>query len=406
MLPMDRPAGCLGGGRAAQLLPWHRVSHRRLLGAPVDAGPRWGERFDAVIVPASRPAGQLAVAARAASRGARAIVVLASRGCRAREAQAVLADIAPGVDHVVLDLNGYRLPLTFECDRVAAEHAPWTRDTAPKRNVGLLIAHMMGWSSVLFLDDDVEAPGTRMLQLAHHQVSSGPFASAGWTFDDFPDHSVACHAYRDTGCEHYGEQKAFVGGGGLAVRTSSPTDFFPDVYNEDWLFLTHPLREAAVANLGSLRQKAYNPYEHPSLAGRQEFGDTLAEGIFALLHLDAAGQGRFQEWLTSARYWKEFIEQRRMFLVTVLKMVDDLAESEPAKGWMRSSLDVAHAELESLTHEPFVAWTTAWTRDRERWRAYLRSLPRADTPPSGVPPGALAKLNLHLRVRPLVTARR
>ena len=76
-------------------------------------------------------------------------------------------------------------------------------DQSIKRNLALMLARMLGWSRILFLDDDItELVPSDMCRasglLDTHQA-------VGLHVGGFPDHSVVCHAYRKSG----GEQRAF-----------------------------------------------------------------------------------------------------------------------------------------------------------------------------------------------------
>ena len=82
--------------------------------------------------------------------------------------------------------------------------------------------------------------------------------------------------------EHQG---VFVSGSVLAVDCRVPFGFFPDLYNEDWLFFYRDAAEERLATSGSLaEQLPYDPFADPQRAAGQEFGDVIAEGIYALLH--------------------------------------------------------------------------------------------------------------------------
>ena len=118
-----------------------------------------------------------------------------------------------------------------------------------------------------------------------------------------------CHARREVG----EQQGVFVSGSVLAVDCRVPFDFFPDLYNEDWLFFYRDAAEERLATPGSLaEQLPYDPFADPQRAAGQEFGDVIAEGLYALLHsglgLEAAGK----------EYWKQFLEHRNGVLDDVI----------------------------------------------------------------------------------------
>ena len=110
-------------------------------------------------------------------------------------------------------------------------------------------------------------------QLDRYQV-------AGMIVRDFPDNSVVCHARRDAGLS----QDVFLTGAVLGVHCNSlPLSFFPDIYNEDWFFFAREAASRELRGVGQASQLKYNPYARPDRARREEFGDLLAEGLFALM---------------------------------------------------------------------------------------------------------------------------
>src|SRR4029450_11890877 len=97
----------------------------------------------------------------------------------------------------------------------------------------------------------------------------GLVEAVGWSFEAFADNSVVCHAHRSSG----GRQGAFIGGGGPARRVHEGTPFFPNVYNEDWLFLHDLVARGQVLLAGGLCQLPYDPLEHARPAIPQESRD-------------------------------------------------------------------------------------------------------------------------------------
>ena len=104
-------------------------------------------------------------------------------------------------------------------------------DTSAKRNIGLMLCHMLGWKHVTFLDDDIEIPDPGDLERAAGLLDERNLV--GLFVDGFPDNSVVCHAYRLAG----GPQTSFIGGGAIVVETERTRSFFPDIYNEDWFYM-------------------------------------------------------------------------------------------------------------------------------------------------------------------------
>ena len=83
----------------------------------------------------------------------------------------------------------------------------------------------------------------------------------------------------------------------------APFDFFPDLYNEDWLFFYRDAAAERLATPGSLAEQVpYDPFADPQRAAGQEFGDVIAEGLYALLHSGLGSEAASEE------YWYQFLE--------------------------------------------------------------------------------------------------
>jgi hypothetical protein len=137
--------------------------------------------------------------------------------------------------------------------------------------------------------------------------------------------------------------------------------FFANIYNEDWLFFYD---DAARGRLGSsarkITQLVYDPFADPQRAAWQEFGDVLAEGLYALLD-----RGLGQEQATQ-EYWSDFLRARETFLRAILRRADT------ARWEIRDQLLLSvKAALEcSVTIEPRVleCYIRGWRRDLEHWQ--------------------------------------
>ena len=70
-------------------------------------------------------------------------------------------------------------------------------DVSAKRNLGLLLSHMLRWERVVFLDDDIA--GARPGRSEHGRRTAGTHAAVGLRIHGYPDNSVVCHAFRDAG---------------------------------------------------------------------------------------------------------------------------------------------------------------------------------------------------------------
>jgi hypothetical protein len=235
---------------------------------------------------------------------------------------------------------------------------------------------MLGWNRIFFMDDDIrEIDVAAILDTVSLLGTEGPlgagYRTAAMMVHDFPDNSVVCHARR--AINEY--QDVFVSGSVLAVDTKVPFGFFPDIYNEDWLFF---YRDAAAKRLASssskVRQIPYDPFADPQRAASQEFGDVIAEGLYTLLH---SGRGTES---ADEQYWTAFLSDRNRILERI-KERRHKAKTELRQKILKSVL-AAREQLLEIKPDMCVNYTEAWHGDLEQWRQRLETLPS---------PGSVAK---------------
>ncbi len=70
-------------------------------------------------------------------------------------------------------------------------------DVSIKRNLALMLSHMLRWERVVFLDDDIRVPNPDDLSKAAGLLDT--HAAVGLRVGGFPDNSMVCHAFRDAG---------------------------------------------------------------------------------------------------------------------------------------------------------------------------------------------------------------
>jgi hypothetical protein len=261
--------------------PYHHGSHQSLLWSSADFSLANDRGLDAIIVPTIRPSAYLTeAAALARALGCTLVTLHSGKWTAATEAAQRITD----VDLIAIDVPEparLRLP-SWETSELL-NRTVFTRksDVSAKRNLALVLCHMLGWSRILFLDDDITGLNPDDIRKASGLLDT--HSAVGLHIGGFPDHSVVCHAYLQAG----GRQQSFVGGGALAVELDRSRSFFPDIYNEDWFFLldgTKWLQKIAVT--GEVIQYPYDPFRTADRARAEELGEVLAEGIYWLLDDD------------------------------------------------------------------------------------------------------------------------
>lgn len=282
-----------------------RTEHRK-----VDTGLT----LDAIVVPASRSAENLETAITLARAARSELLILCSHLATAEKvnrvltersfSRAIVIELPNNYGHELLDFNA----LTSIKSELPAACSYYTTNLSTKRNVGLLLSRMVGWRRIFFLDDDIRDIGYPDLQSTVSMLAR--YRTAGMRVTEFPDNSAACHAHRAT----RGAQDVFLSGAALAVDMQHDIGFFPDIYNEDWLFFYDDVASGQIGSSArKITQLRYEPFADPRRAAWQEFGDILAEGLYALLD---RGLGLEH---ASYEYWSDFLHARHSFLKAILR---------------------------------------------------------------------------------------
>jgi hypothetical protein len=366
--------------------PDHHGSHRGLLRSaaevPADA---LDHGVDAVVVPTARPPAYLDEAAALARQLNCALVTLHSK--RWTSAAGAAGRVPADVDLIAIDVpaaDQLNLP-AWETSRLLAGTVFARRtDLSAKRNLALLLSHLLDWSRVLFLDDDITRLNPDDVRRAGSLLAA--YNAVGLNIGGFPDNSVVCHANRETG----GQQQTFVGGGALTVNVRRSRSFFPDIYNEDWFFLLDGDKALQpVAVMGAVRQYPYDPFRSPERARGEELGDVLAEGIYRLLD---QGQSIID---ADTAYWAWYLRHRRKFITGVLQQVVDNGALKPSDSSHRiEALKGALGRLALITPDLCKSYLQAWAADQGSWQRHLAGLPSGVTRQEALAalarPGALA----------------
>lgn len=352
-------------------VPDQSESHAGLLedySGPVSARAR----FDAIVVPTHRPVQRLRASIDLAKRTNRPLIVMCSRAVRQDE-------VIRQANEAKVEVFAFNMPtgnplnIDFATSRdaeISAASPDRNSDLSMKRNIGLVLARLLRWNRLMFLDDDIYRVGQRHVTalaaaLENHKVSA-LIPKRGC-----PDNSVVCHAHRLGG----GTQDVFASASGIGVRCDiSDLAFFPNVYNEDWFFFADEAASHRIKPVGESYQRKYDPYDNPGRAAWEEFGDLLAEGLYARLDIHRG------IWDVDTSYWDDFIERRRKFHQRVTESLNHVKperHDEAAKA--AKSIRAAQDQLEKITPELCMKFMRNWKADLVEWRNYLVGLPHLDT---------------------------
>jgi hypothetical protein len=320
---------------------------------------------EAIIVPTNRPYGRLRTIVSVAQRLGCVLVVLCSGDASIDATERLVKD--KGVELLAIDTSRLPeglMPYFRTTDMLKESVFDLNTDLSLKRNLGMLLARLVNWTDVVFLDDDIDVPDPEDLNRAISLLEQ--HGVVGLLMDGFPDNSVVRHAYREVG----GIWPGFVGGGGaLAMNPSVMTTFFPKVYNEDLLFLLdHPgLRPAAIS--GNAVQSPYDPFKDAARARAQELGDTIAEAVLLLYR-----EGR-QLSDANLDYWRGFLRSRQQMIndtLTKTLAYGNLAQ----RNAMLAALAGAHAQSVLIDSKTCMEYLIALRDDRSRWHEHIGMVQR------------------------------
>lgn len=251
--------------------------------------------------------------------------------------------------------RGYQLPeLELKTEKLSFLENR-TNDIHLKRNIALALAKMLNFQHIMFLDDDVVLPPFQVqqeevpshirfnhfkAQLAQAFKESsrkvvGSSADGVLLRDNrkivvdkllTSDNSLLCLVNRILG----NPQKTFIGGGAMSVKIANDLSFFPNTYNEDWLFMASLMAKEplSVSKISSVLH--WNNDTHlmmPSSGGviREEFPDIFAESVLRAIKLAREyGPGTldtpitFERIITDPDYW-EWMVKFRLNLINKLQ---------------------------------------------------------------------------------------
>ena len=344
--------------------PRHHGSHQNLLVKPT-AIPSVVAKVDAIVVPTARHPMSMTHAIYLAKMMDCPLVALCSKW----SSVAGVTELAneSGIPIIPIDISRFPLALqpTLATSELLVGAFKRRTDLSDKRNFGLLLAYLLGWQRIIFLDDDIEIPEPADLTDAVRLLDC--YSAVGLTIDGFPDNSVVCRAYRESG----GKQETFIGGGALAVRTDRLESFFPNIYNEDWFYLVEQAKRRQVAVTGRAVQRPYDPFSERR-ARSEELGDCLAEGIFALLDDDELVQA------ANEAYWEGFLADRLALIQETIVKVGNLDRDPVEKNQMLTALKAARGRNQIITPKLCVDYVQAWQKDRIQWAEHVARVSVAD----------------------------
>lgn len=171
------------------------------------------------------------------------------------------------------------------------------------RNFALLLARSMGLERVLYMDEDIRVPDIGLIDELFSLLTDVSFAGAH--VDGMPDQSILGHIAADVGVNN----PEMLSGGFLAFNPSSVTEYFVNIYNEDWIWLFLQILTQRHAKHGSVLQETADRFDrYQSKVLFQEHGELIVDGL-----VDGHANGSYAE-LESFDFWARMLLERDEYL--------------------------------------------------------------------------------------------
>jgi hypothetical protein len=223
------------------------------------------------------------------------------------------------------------------------------------RNYALILAKVMRWERVLFVDDDIVWKDPALVSGTMEALAGADFV--GGCIKGMADDSVVGHLVRASGHKSYD----FMSGGFLAFRTAVVSEFFVNEYNEDHIWLYLHGKDKIKIKHGEVEQKEYDPFS--SAVGRalwQEFGEILDEGAE-----EACNVGK-DEVLLDEEFWRDVLAYRAEYIGRVCEMARE-TWVEPIALDVHAALQEYHGRISAGV---FVSFYADYFRKRNKWRKF------------------------------------
>jgi hypothetical protein len=254
-----------------------------------------------------------------------------------------------------LQIDNAELTYFFE-NSYTSHHKYCTRnvhwDLPTKRNLALISARKKGYRKVLFVDDDIRGLTPHALRTGSDLLEE--YIISGCFVQDHLDTSILGHLERIAGDQVMG----FLSGSFLFLRPFETQGFFPNIYNEDWLFMLPHIQQHSICSFGTINQLYNNPFKNPDEAMFQEFGEIIAEGLFALVQA-----GKYERRY-EPRVWADTISERRAIF--------NLLKGHPKCRDQSAFIDSAMRANKCITSEDCISFIHGWEKDIQQWQSLIQ----------------------------------
>lgn len=197
------------------------------------------------------------------------------------------------------------------------------------RNTALLLAKSFGIENALFMDDDIIVNNPNLISNSFKLLESNLFVGA--KISGMPDDSIIGHISRELNEEENIER--MLSGGFLAFNARKVDMHFPNIYNEDWIWMYLQINGNSFKELGEVFQAKFNPFaNYKGKVIFQEFGEIVVDGFIK-------AEGNFTLFNNNA-FWELIINERKKYLETLVNVSQQQNKKSLTEivNWLKSHL--------------------------------------------------------------------
>jgi hypothetical protein len=167
----------------------------------------------------------------------------------------------------------------------------------------LLFSKSLSLENVLFMDDDIQISSLDIVEVLFESLEHYKFTGAH--IAGLIDDSVLGHIATDLDIHN----ERMLSGCFIAFNPNRISDYFLNIYNEDWIWLFLQLKGENYLQTEEVLQELKNPLEefkHKIIF--QEFGEVALDGILDLYNAAS------YEALTNVAFWERMLNEREEYL--------------------------------------------------------------------------------------------
>jgi hypothetical protein len=225
------------------------------------------------------------------------------------------------------------------------------------RNYAIILAKKLKLKKVLFLDDDIIVENSSLIRKTFDLLNHYDFAGA--KIVGMIDDSVVGHIARELKLQ----PEEYFSGGFLAFKTSLVSEYFMNIYNEDWLWMyLHGPKYKAI-RYGNAKQLFFDNFKDAiKKAKKQETGELLVDGTKKFLETGKKNN------LKKLIFWKQILREKKEYYEKLKKI-----SLYQKKKWCYKILTNVAAHSEKIKASSLNSIYISYFKQRAQWKKIINS---------------------------------